>query len=180
MLEAMPEILKQYPDAHIYVAGDEITRFGTIKEKIKISGYGAYLRRLIGSNRLSEHVTFLGRLNAEQMLTQYLESNVFVSPSSIENSPNSVGEAMLLGMPVISSDVGGVRDMLTDGREGWLYDNADVDRLAQLVCHVFAQENESEVLSAAAAAAVHAGRTHDPDANYSRLMEIYHEINVCV
>ena len=115
--------------------------------------------------------------NAEQMLAQYLESNVFVSPSSIENSPNSVGEAMLLGMPVISSDVGGVRDMLEDNREGWLYDNSDVDRLAQLVCHGFAKENESEVLSAAAAAAVHAGRTHDPDANYSRLMEIYHEIN---
>ena len=87
---------------------------------------------------------------------------------------------MLLGMPVISSDVGGVRDMLEDGREGWLYDTSDVDRLAGLVCHVFAQENESEVLAMAAAAAAHAGRTHDPDVNYSRLMEIYHEINVCV
>lgn len=180
MLGAMPEILKQYPDAHVYVAGDEITRFGTLREKIKISGYGAYLRRLIGRNHLSDHVTFLGRLNAEQMLAQYLQSNVFVSPSSIENSPNSVGEAMLLGMPVISSDVGGVRDMLEDGREGWLYDTSDVDRLAGLVCHVFAQENESEVMGVAAAAAAHAGRTHDPDVNYTRLMEIYHEINVCV
>lgn len=180
MLEAMPEILKQYPDALIFVAGDEITRFGTIKEKIKISGYGAYLRRLIGRNHLTDHVTFLGRLNAEQMLAQYLESNVFVSPSSIENSPNSVGEAMLLGMPVISSDVGGVRDMLADGREGWLYEASDVKRLAELVCHVFAQENEREVLSVAAAAAIHAENTHDPDTNYSRLMEIYHEINVCV
>lgn len=180
MLEALPKVLERYPGAHVYVAGDEITRFNTVREKIKISNYGKYLRELIGKYHLQQAVTFLGRLDADQMLEQYLRSHVFVSPSAIENSPNSVGEAMLLGMPVVSSDVGGVHNMLTAGKEGFLYEPADTDALAQHICFMFDERKETAVLEMARAARAHALRTHDPQGNYRRLMEIYHEIYLCV
>lgn len=180
MLQAMPEVLKKYPKARIYVAGDEITRFSTIKEKIKISNYGKYLLELIRQNHLENAVTFCGRLSADEMLARFLKSHVFVSPSSIENSPNSVGEAMLLGMPVVSSDVGGVHNMLAGGEEGFLYETADSKALADYICYIFDEKNRESVISMCRKARSHAWKTHDPETNYRRLMEIYHEINLCI
>lgn len=180
MLQAMPEILKKYPAAHLYVAGDEITRFGSWKEKLKISNYGKYLLELIQQNKLQQAVTFCGRLDAQEMLMRFLKSHVFVSPSAIENSPNSVGEAMLLGMPVVSSRVGGVHNMLTDQEEGFLYETADAGALARCICAVFDEKNQEEVYRMGQRARSHALRTHDPEKNYRRLLEIYHEINLCI
>ena len=180
LMEALPEIRKKYSQVHVYVAGDEITRFSTWKEKIKISNYGKYIRELIKRLRLEDAVTFLGRLDERQMLERYLRSHVFVSPSAIENSPNSVGEAMLLGMPVVSSAVGGVRDMLVCGKEGFLYETNDTAALAGHICHIFDRANEKEVNAMGRAAREHAFRTHDGVTNRERLREIYHEIYLCV
>ena len=54
-------------------------------------------------------------------MNSYIQSNIFVSASSIENSPNSVCEAMILGVPVISSMVGGMVDLLEHGVNGFYY-----------------------------------------------------------
>jgi len=180
MLGALTHILKKYPEAHVYVAGDVITRYSTLKEKIKISNYGKYLLELIHKNHLEKAVTFVGRLDEEAMRERFLKSHVFVSPSAIENSPNSVGEAMLLGMPVVSSDVGGVADLLTDGEEGWLYPVSDLAALADRVCRVFDPAERERTLELARAARRRALRTHDPETNYRRLLEIYDEINLCI
>lgn len=171
LLRAMPDILAAYPRAKAYVAGDVITRYGTLKEKLKIGSYGKYCLDLIRQNRLEDHIVFLGKLNSEQMCSQYLKSHVFLSPSALENSPNSVGEAMLLGMPVVSSDAGGVSSMLTSGQEGILYPAGDVSGLKKAVCTLFADDK----LAAAYGEKAHARavRTHDPLNNYRRLLEIY-------
>ena len=63
-----------------------------------------------------------------------------MSASTIENSPNSVGEAMLLGCPVVSSCVGGVPDMLEHGREGFLYQASVPYMLAWYVKRVFGDD----------------------------------------
>ena len=122
MLLAMPAILSRYPDACLYVAGNSIVNYRTLKQRLKISSYGKYLRRLMKENGLFGKVTFLGRLNAEQMRDRYLNSSLFVCCSSIENSPNSLGEAMLLGMPCVTADVGGIPSLFTDGEDGIMYE----------------------------------------------------------
>ena len=101
LLEAMPIILSKYPDAKIYTTGKNLLNL-SIKEKIKLGSYQKHLIDLIKKFNLQNHVEFLGSLSAEAMKKAYLNSNCFVSCSSIENSPNSVGEAMLLGVPTIS------------------------------------------------------------------------------
>lgn len=47
------------------------------------------------------------------MIEQYLKAHIFVCPSSVENSPNSLGEAQLLGVPCIGSIAGGIPSMLS-------------------------------------------------------------------
>ena len=177
-LQAMPEILKKFPDAKMYVAGDKITAYSSLKDKIKIGTYGQYLLKLISENGLREKVVFLGKQDAEEMCGQFLKSHVFLSASLIENSANSVGEAMLMGVPVVSSEVGGVPSLFEGEKEGLFYPVEDTKKLAQQIIRIFENDDLAERLSVAAKQ--RAAVTHHPETNYERLLEIYHEINVCV
>ncbi|NLL76603.1 MAG: glycosyltransferase [Clostridiales bacterium] len=176
VLRAMPKILSEYPDACIYVAGNSITGNETIKDRIKISSYGKYLLELVNKYQLKDKVKILGKLSAEEMKEQFLKSSVFVCPSSLENSPNSMGEAMLLGVPVVAARTGGIPSMIEDGKEGILYAPGDVDKLAEAVLCVWTNPGEAD--SRAEAARMRAHKAHDADANYERLLEIYREICV--
>ncbi|MGJ8737220.1 glycosyltransferase family 4 protein [Zobellia laminariae] len=70
-------------------------------------------------------VKLLGNKTGPEMIEELLNSDIYVHPSHIENSPNGVQEAMLLGMPVIATNVGGTPSMLVDGKEGLLIQNKD-------------------------------------------------------
>ncbi len=174
MLQAMPAILERYPEATLAVAGQNILRSETWQDKMKRSSYAAYLQSLIQQYHLEEKVTMLGMLSAEEMKEAYLQSHVFVCPSALENSPNSLGEAMLLGLPCVAANVGGIPDMLINGGDGLLYPAGDADALAAAVIEIFEKEDVTARFSGNAKR--HAGRTHDADANFNRLLEIYREI----
>ncbi len=174
LLQAMPEILQKFPEAHISVAGIGITAYGSLKEKLKISGYGKYLRKLMEENGLEDKITVLGQLSDVQMKEAYLNSHVFVCPSALENSPNSLGEAMLLGVPCAASRTGGIPDMAEDQRSALLFEKGNVHELARCVLRIF--ENDGLADSLSREAAKQAGHNHDGDENYAVLMGIYRDM----
>lgn len=176
VLRAMSIVLESCPATRIYVAGNSITDKKTIKDRIKLSSYGKYLLELIKENHLEDKVEILGRLTAEEMKEQFLKSSVFVCPSSIENSPNSIGEAMLLGVPVVAAKTGGIPSLIEDESEGLLYPAGNVDKLAEAILRVWTEQEKT--LVRAEAARNRAIITHDADINYRRLLEIYREICV--
>jgi len=172
LLQAMPGILEKFPNTHIYVAGQSIIKSGFMG-RIKISSYGKYLKDLIAKYNLEEHITFLGKLNAGQMKEQYLKSHVFVCPSSIENSPNSLGEAMILGVPCVSADVGGISSIFGK-EEGILYPAGNVKALTEGILEVFMDDEKAETYGRNAK--VRAKKTHNGETNYRTLIEIYRKI----
>ena len=174
LLRALPKVLEQFPDTHVYVAGANIIEVGTFQDRLKLSAYGKYIRKLIRENRLSNRITMLGRLTAEEMKEQYLRCHLYVLPSALENSPNSLGEAMMLGMPCVAADVGGVHNLLTDGGDGLLYPAGDVEALADRIIEIFTKEAIVERFSDNARK--HARVNHDADQNYYRLLHIYREM----
>ena len=165
VLQAMPEILKSYPQACVYVAGNSVIEYQSLKDKIKISSYGKYLLELIRNLKLEGHVKILGRLTAEEMKQQFMKSSVFVCPSSLENSPNSMGEAMLLGVPVVAADTGGIPSMLEHEKEGLLYAPGNVNQLAVCIMRVW-NEPEQTALRAEAAK-TRALKAHDGNTTMS-------------
>lgn len=176
ILKAMPKIIEQYPDTVLYVAGANILADDTWKDRLKRCSYARYLKKLIRQNNLKHNVVMLGKLNAEQMKEQYLASHVFVCPSSLENSPNSLGEAMLLGVPCVAANVGGIPSMMVNGQDGVLYTSGDTDALATAIKEIFTKEEITKLYSRNAKH--HAYENHDSDNNYARLMMIYYNMTV--
>ncbi|MGN0201734.1 MAG: glycosyltransferase family 4 protein [Candidatus Cryptobacteroides sp.] len=165
VLRAMPLVLREYPDATVRVAGWDICA----APWYRIHGYGKFIKGLAASNGVSDALTFTGYLNAEEIKQEYLRANLFVCPSSIENSPNSLGEAQILGVPCLASYVGGVMDMMKGDEEN-LYRFEEVPVLAEKICRVFADgERQTDLREAAAL-------RHDPVRNSEQLMSIYGEL----
>ena len=109
------------------------------------------------------------------MKNRFLCSNVFVSASTIENSPNSVGEAMLLGVPVVASDVGGVRDLIRDNSEGLVYSVDAPYMLAHHVMNIFSDQEYA--LEISKGEIKRAESLHNPELNYRQLISIYENIH---
>lgn len=183
MLRALPLVRKSYPEVRLVVAGNSLVSCRTLKDKIKLSGYGKYLRRLLKQYDLKSAVRFAGRLTGEEMKEQYLRSGVYVCCSTMENSPNSLGEAMILGVPCVAADVGGIPSIFTDREDGILFkgfrkdsierdaEGAVAGRLAEAVMEIFGNEEKKKYYCGNARR--HAQATHDREKNYRRLLEIY-------
>jgi glycosyltransferase involved in cell wall biosynthesis len=170
LLRALPLVLRAYPELQVHVAGDDLSQMPWYKRR----SYGAYLRQLIDRYRLRSHVHFLGRLTAEQMREQYLQARIFVSPSSIENSSNSVCEAQLLGTPIVASNVGGMADLIEHRRTGLLYRFEEVEMLAAYICELLSDDDLCRRLSAAERDT--AVRRHDRQHIAAQLHQIYTQI----
>ena len=174
LLEAMGEVVKTYPNATIGVPGRSFLA-KTAGEKLRANRYEVYLAELARKYHLEDRIDFLGSLSAEQMKAEYLKANVFVLPSTVENSPNSLGEAMLLGVPCVSADVGGVTDLMTPGTEGRVYPGNAPYLMAYHIRELFAMEETAGILGRAARE--HAGRTHNPKINKETLLQIYRQLS---
>ena len=82
---------------------------------------------------------------------------------------------MLLGVPIVSADVGGVHNLLTHNRDGILYDKNKPQQMKEAILRIF--EDDKLAMSFSSNARDHAQKTHDAEKNYRRLLEIYHDIN---
>ncbi|WP_303195073.1 glycosyltransferase family 4 protein [Thomasclavelia spiroformis] len=116
-LEALNSLKQIVPDIELVVAGMNPVP----NKKHKDSSYARYIRNIIKKYNLENSVKFLGQLSQKEMVEEYLKCHVFILPSLIENSPNSVCEAMLLGVPTVASYVGGVPDLIKHKETGYLY-----------------------------------------------------------
>lgn len=180
VLQAMAELLPDYPDLKLYVAGNSVVEHGSLKQRLKLPAYGKYLLKLMKQYGLEQKVIMTGKLSAEEMKERFLKSSVFVCASVLENSPNTVGEAMLLGVPVVASEAGGIPDMITDGRDGLLFPAGDAKALAKAISRLWDEERDREGLTLALRLSEQASKrariVHDGECNYLRLLEIYREI----
>lgn len=175
LLDAIIILKQKYGNKiHVYVAGDNILARESLKQRIRLSGYAKFLIAYIKKNNLEGNIYFLGSLSEKEMVKQYKKANVFVLASEIENSPNSLGEAMLVGTPSIASDVGGVRNMMEHRSEGLVYPSKENYMLASYIDELFSNSDLCKYFSNNARKK--ARSTHSSSHNAKRLMEIYRGI----
>lgn len=170
LLIALKTVKQFYPDVTVRVAGADLSKDNWVKG----SSYGLYIQKLIEQYDLGNNVKFIGLQNAEQMKQELLNANIFVSSSVIENSPNSLGEGMILGVPCISSDVGGVTNLISHNEEGYVYPLDETYMLAYYIIDLFSDKDRATRFGVNASA--HAKKTHDAERNFETLIGIYKKI----
>ncbi|MBQ9752765.1 MAG: glycosyltransferase [Paludibacteraceae bacterium] len=173
LLRAMPLVLAEFPDAHIYVAGGNTVFPTSINERLLDTGYNVYLRQLIRENELGDKITFIGPLSSEEMCDVYQKSNVFVLCSAIENSSNSLAEAQCIGLPTIATSAAGTPTMTQHGMLSVQYDFEDYRQLAENIKSIFSLQYDVNRFSKTRAIA-HA--RHNRKRNVVELMQIYDEV----
>jgi glycosyltransferase involved in cell wall biosynthesis len=120
------------------------------------------------------NIILSGKLSAADLITTQLTADVFIHPSHIDNSPNSVCEAMVLGMPVIATYTGGTGSLLADKKEGILIQDGDAYSMAGAILEVV--NNPEYAAELGKNARIRARERHNPDTITSDLISIYSKI----
>lgn len=100
---------------------------------------------------IEKQVEFTGFLAAADIVSYHLSSRVFVIPSTNENSPNTLAEAMVSGMPCVASAVGGIPSMIDDEKTGFLFQSSDVGGLVNQLKRVLYDDELCRRLGSSAA-----------------------------
>ena len=120
------------------------------------------------------NVEIMGVVNQEILLNGLLEANFYVHPSYIDNSPNSVCEAQILGIPVICTNVGGVSSLVEDNKTGFLVPANDPIKIADIIVSEY--NNKSLLNKISENEMTIAKKRHSPDTITRDLIMIYNEM----
>ena len=130
-----------------------------------VAGLGAgdpfveLFRRALGGG-LSPRVQLLGTLGEAELAERMVASDLFVGVSHIENSPNSLCEAQLIGLPCLTTYAGGTASLVTDGVDGVLVQDGDPYALAGAVLEL--RDDPDRAAALGAHARERASERHDP------------------
>ena len=120
------------------------------------------------------NVRFLGVLDADTIKDELLDCDLYIQPSYIDNSPNSLCEAMALGVPCIASATGGIPSIITHGVNGLLTQVNDPYALASAILRLSGDTDMMSRLSSAAMSTSH--ERHAPETIAKQLIEAYQSI----
>ncbi|GAB2929792.1 hypothetical protein GCM10027181_30910 [Rheinheimera gaetbuli] len=128
----------------IYDVATSIAAFALLKQDypgatLTIAGSGPLLGELqqqVHQLNLGSAVQFAGRLSSEQMARLYRTADIMLNSSRVDNSPNSIIEALACGVPVVSSDVGGISHLVSHRHDAMLCSAGDAKTMSQLAGEV--------------------------------------------
>lgn len=121
LLAAMPEVLKAIPGCELHLAGE-----GEQK---------AELKAIADELGIASQVKFRGYLGN---IPEFLNGiDLFVSSSLWEGLPTAILEAIMAGVPVLATDISGNRELIQDGKSGWLVQPSDAQALASGILQAY-------------------------------------------
>lgn len=134
------------------------------------------LKRVFPSAYSSIGVNLLGIKNTDEIIGLLSESSLYVHTSNIDNSPNSLCEAQLLGVPVIATNVGGVSSLIEDGKDGFLVPANDPYFLAARIVQL--NNNQMVLENISKRGREKAQKRHSPESILNQLVQTYRHLVV--
>ena len=126
LLKAFGKLQKRIPNVNMCVLGDGIERKN--------------LTALASALGLSDKVHFLGFVDRKTVFEMMRRSNVLALPSKVEGNPRVLIEAMIHRVPIVATNVPGIRDMVEHGERGYLVGHSDPEELARGIEYVLRNE----------------------------------------
>lgn len=138
------------------------------------SRVGKTIQRLINQNDMHKQINLLGRIPPEQVKIELEKASIFVLPSHMDNSPNSLAEAMMVGVPCIASDAGGIPSMLEHEVEGFIYPHQSIAGLAENIEKLI--DDRDLAINFGQNARRTAMSRHDPKRIAQITVDMYHQV----
>jgi len=157
LLAAMPSVLERYPQTVLWIIGDGEQRSALEKQAQRLA--------------IDSQVVFWG--NRSDVRDLMMKMDMFVLPSLFEGLPTVILESMACGLPVIATSIPGTTELVKDGQTGWLVPPANVDALAQKICHVLSAPFEREQVIETAYRQLQNFSAHEVTQQY---LELYHQL----
>jgi glycosyltransferase involved in cell wall biosynthesis len=129
LIKAFTLIVQQSPDSSLRIAGSADTD---------------YLRKCeqeIKANELTDKVQLLGNISIKDVQYELSKANCLVIPSFQENAPLTIAEAMAAGVPVVGANVGGIPEMVDNGKTGFLVDPFNTKSICEAVSKIISNES---------------------------------------
>ena len=158
-LFTLVDAMKKVEGAQLYIVGS-----GPLDEEVR--------KRIEDNNELSSKIKMLGYKTGDE-LKEILSRAMFnILPSEwYENGPYSVLEMMCMGKPTIGADIGGISDMIKDGKSGYLFESGNSCDLAHKINMLL--DNKDDIIRMGKEARAIIEREHTAEIYYERLMDVY-------
>lgn len=126
LLEALNELVSENINFHLNIVGG-----------FDDADYQAEIENYISQKKLSDNITFHGWKTQSEVLEIIQARDIFILPSKAEGLPISIAEALSLGKVVVSSDVGGIPEMITHGENGFLFSPEKPKDIVKLLSNLY-------------------------------------------
>jgi glycosyltransferase involved in cell wall biosynthesis len=131
LISIVPELANKIPSVRVLLAGT-----GDLKK----------IDSLVKSHGVAGSVQLLGWLDPEHLIGLYHQSHLFVLPSYYEGLPMVILEAMACGLPIVSTKVGGIPELIEEGQNGHLINPGDRKALLEILITLLADTTLREVM----------------------------------
>lgn len=132
LIQAFSLIAHKYPEWEIIFAGN-----GEIENA----------KRLVKDLNIEEQVVFMGWVNREEIHVLFEKASIFCLPSYTEGFPMAVLDAWSYGLPVITTPVGGLTDVLIPGKNALVFEPGDINQLAELLNELITDQSLQQRIS---------------------------------
>jgi glycosyltransferase involved in cell wall biosynthesis len=126
-LEAISQVVKARDNIQFVVAGGWGRDETVVKSRVD---------EWLSADNLRSRVSFIGPVQGEQKMRVLLEADLFVLPTLLDTAPLVVLEAMRAGLPIISTDVGAIPEIVLDGQNGQICAKGNADQLAEKILYL--------------------------------------------
>lgn len=135
LIKAVPILKKYYPDIEVFFAGRWLAN--EFKEKVK---------SFVHENNLKTQIKFLGVVSEEEKIKLFKKSDVFVLPTyfNLEGQPSVILEAMAAKLPVITTNRGSIKEMITDRQNGFIISPRSPHQIAEKIGLLIENKNLRE------------------------------------
>jgi glycosyltransferase involved in cell wall biosynthesis len=158
-IEELLAVMDRHPDWFLSIVG---------------GGVGSYVESLKKKDAQLLNVAWKGMLSSEAIAELMQEHDALVLPSYMDTSPNVVSEAMCAGLPVVATRVGGIPDMVSDGRTGFLVEAKSVTSLDEGLQKLFL--NPQKALQMGVEGRKEGHRRFAPELAAKKVFEIYRSV----
>lgn len=140
-IKSIAIVKKTFPEVRLTIAGS-----GEQKK---------YLQQQVVDLELVENVFFAGKLKPDEVANLYQTADIMLNPTTVDNMPNSILEAMACAVPVISTNVGGVPYIVEDNKTALLVEVGNSAMMAEKIIQLFNDKPQYQTLASNGLKEVH-------------------------